>query len=90
MDRVCVVVYDSCTFPSPPIRSEMLVPVSTTVEELIDRISITQGYNKEVFEATWRRNVIVSGDERTLTDIGFIANKKEAILIGRRFHNLHG
>jgi len=70
-ENVIVVVLDSCHYPSPPKRVEIVLPKSATGETLCSKISDECGYSKDAFEAKWGKVIIEPDEPKTLQEIGF-------------------
>eukprot|EP00026_Physarum_polycephalum_P000727 Phypoly_transcript_00728.p1 GENE.Phypoly_transcript_00728~~Phypoly_transcript_00728.p1 ORF type:complete len:1258 (+),score=338.52 Phypoly_transcript_00728:104-3877(+) len=70
VENVHVVVLDSCLYPSPPKKVEIIVPKTTTGETLFSKIAEECGYPKDVFEVKWGKTLIEADEQRTLGDLG--------------------
>lgn len=81
-DNVNVIVWDSCHYPSPPKKSEMVQALNSKGEDLINKLAEEMGYPKDAFEVKWNQNTIEPVEQKTLRELGF--NKKEKIYISRR------
>jgi hypothetical protein len=69
-ENVHVLVVDSCLYPSPPKKVEIIVPRTTTGETLVSKIAEECGYPKDVFEVKWGKIMIEADEQKTLGDIG--------------------
>lgn len=69
-ENVHIVVLDSCFYPSPPKRIELVLPKDTTGETLVNKIADEGGYTKDVFEVKWGKVVIKADEQKTLGEIG--------------------
>ena len=68
--NVHVVVHDSCLYPSPPKKIEIVLPRTATEETLISKIADECGYSKDVFEVKFAKIVIEADGQRTLGELG--------------------
>jgi ubiquitin C-terminal hydrolase len=69
-DLISVVVLDSCHYPSPPKRIEIVLSKNTTGENLVNKIADECGYTKDVFEVKWGKLVIEPDEHKTLGELG--------------------
>jgi hypothetical protein len=74
-ESIHVVVLDSCLYPSPPKKVEIVLPKSTTGETLVNKIAEECGYPKDVFEVKWGKIVIEPEEQRTLGELGVLPPK---------------
>lgn len=67
---VVVVVMDGCHFPTPPKRvGEIVVPKSTSVEDLRSKMADLCGYKKDAFAARVGKHDLEPEDTRTLEQL---------------------
>lgn len=71
VEKVHVVVLDSCLYPSPPKKVELVLPKDTTGETLVNKIADECGYQKDAFEVKWGKIMIDAEEQKTLGEIGF-------------------